>query len=191
MLSKYSVAVIIRGQLRTMRIYGTQSLDYWEVFLLFFLPLVSPIAQNHLNLHLNKDTIATIVSAASIFAGLLLNLLVLLYSILNAIPKAEATIAVQDERIRDLIEHLFYNISFAVLVCVLMVIASLLRLTETGWWVLPAEMVVYYLGAQLFLLVAQILKRFHKLLENQISTGRQQREALARSVWSEREGDKV
>lgn len=185
MFSKYSFIVIIRGQLTTMKIYGTNYLDKWEFFLLFLAPVSSPIIQYALNLHLNKDTISTIVSATSIFAGLLLNLLVLLYSILTSVPKTETTFATQDEKVKDLIEHLFYNISFAVLICVLMVIAALLGLTEKGWWVLPSELVVYYLGAQLFLLVAQILKRFHTLLEHQISTSRQKREAIAEAVWGQ------
>lgn len=168
-----------------MKVYGKEKWDAFEVFTLFLLPLASPILQTFLGLHLSKDIIGTIVSAASIFAGLLLNLLVLLYSILNAIPKPDPkkTACVDDERTKDLIEHLFYNISFAILVSILIVVASLINLTEMKWLTISSEVLVYYFGVQLFLLIAQILKRFHKLLEHQMSRTRQKKQLAASATW--------
>jgi len=185
MFSKFSVWVIIKGQLRTMKVYGTDKLDFFEVCVLFFIPLASPILQIFMDLHLSKDIVGTIVSAASIFAGLLLNLLVLLYSILSAIlkPNPVKTPCVDDERIKDLIEHLFYNISFAILVSILIVVASLIHLTGMKWIMTGSDIFVSYFGIQLFLLITQILKRFHKLLEHQMSRTRQKKQQEASVIW--------
>jgi hypothetical protein len=183
MLSKYSVGVIVKGQLDTMRPYGKQNYDSREIFLIFLFPLISPLVQYFLNLRLTEGTVSIIVSATSIFAGLLLNLLVLLYSIISTNIAKMKNGGVKDLTERALIEHLFCNISYAILICVVMVMASLLTLTKQGWWVRFAELIVYYLGLQLFLLIGKILKRFHRLLEQKISIKIIKNEAAGNDIW--------
>lgn len=185
-LTKISVWAIVRGQLGTMRHYGTKKYDFFEIGMVFLLPLLSLAVKVSLVLSLSQDTVSIIVSAASIFAGLLLNLLVLLYSILSSLRRPDNNdFGIKDENERDLIEHLFYNISFSILVCVVLVVSAILTLTKQGWWVAPAEALAYYTGMQLFFLVLQILKRFHSLLEFKIArkSDLAQGEARAGNFW--------
>ncbi|WP_416050070.1 hypothetical protein [Cupriavidus basilensis] len=186
MLEKYSVGAIWHGQIRTMRPLGGEKVSKYELALFFCLPLFSPICQWYLDLRLNDAIVSVVVSAASIFAGLLLNLLVLLYSIVSASRQRAA--GVEDLKEKILIEQSFYNISFAILICATMVMASLLVLTKTGWWVRPAEFVVYYLGFQLFLSVAQILKRCHRLLEHRIAPPEAKNVIAANEIWNKLPG---
>jgi len=187
-LEKYSVGTIWRGQIKTMTLFGEGGTSRYELCLFFGLPLFSPLVQLFLNFRLSEGVVSVIVSAASIFAGLLLNLLVLLYSIVSSGKNRSA--GVEDQKERLLIEQSFYNISFAILICATMVVASLLVLTKNGWWVRPAELVVYYFGFQLFLSVAQILKRCHRLLENRIAVPDSKSMAAANDIWNKGGGCK-
>ncbi|TSP09978.1 hypothetical protein [Cupriavidus campinensis] len=164
-----------------MKPFGGGRVSKYELLLFFILPLFSPLCQLYLDFRLNENIVSVIVSAASIFAGLLLNLLVLLYSIVSADKRRGA--GIEDSKERMLIEQSFYNISYAILICAVMVVASLLVLTKSGWWVRPSELVVYYFGFQLFLSVAQILKRCHKLLEYRIAAPETRETTAANHVW--------
>jgi len=137
-----------------------------EAIFFFALPLLSPIIQLWSDLHLDKDLLSLIVSAASISAGLLLNLLVLLYTVLE--PKAEHAETSTQVLERRLIKETFYNISFAILVCAILVATCLLRGMNHSWLNSSSEAVIYYFGVQVFISLAQILKRFHKLLQCKI-----------------------
>lgn len=167
-LAKFSVLSIVRGQLSSMRNYGTARINRREVLFLFVLPLVVPVVQLCTQvLPLSKDVVATVVSAASIFAGLLLNLLVLLYSFVSAADNPDVT--ERDATTETtLVEQTFNNVSFAIVVSVVLVAASLVTLAQHAALVAPAVFCVYYFGAMLMLLVLQILKRVHALMQFRI-----------------------
>lgn len=171
-LAKFSVAGIVRGQLASMRNYGTARINRREVFFLFILPLAIPVVQLCAQVPpLSTDVVATVVSAASIFAGLLLNLLVLLYSFVTAADNPDVT--ERDATTETtLIEQTFSNVSFAIVVSVVLVAASLITLAHHAALVAPAEFCVYYFGTMLLLLVLQILKRVHALMQFRIDIKR-------------------
>lgn len=188
--NKFSVSLIVRGQINSMKEYGTNKRDWVEIFIFFFIPLSSPILQTWLNLDITKDIVGIVVSAASIFAGLLLNLLVLLYSILCSnnenslsVKHVNANKGVENSEEKTLIEYTFYNISYAVLACVVLIVSSLVTLTEVGWWVFPAQCFFYYFGFQIFIAIAQILKRFHSLMEFRVSRKIQDKKNIADQTW--------
>lgn len=167
-LAKFSILSIIRGQLASMRNYGTARINRREILFLFFLPLIVPALQLWARVPpLSSDVVATVVSAASIFAGLLLNLLVLLYSFVTAADSPEVT--ERDATTETtLVEQTFSNVSFAIVISVVLVAASLVTLAHHASLVAPAEFCVYYFGTMLMLLVLQILKRVHALMQFRI-----------------------
>jgi len=195
MFSKFSIGKIVRGQLDSMKSYQDKKTDCGEIFILFVIPLISPILQYGLNMRLNGDIVGLIVSAASIFAGLLLNLLVLLYSILNSNERATLEVArnskgnyslgVEDIKERELIEYTFYNISFSILISVMIVVSCLVVLTKFPILSRGAEIITYYAGFMLFIAVFQILKRFHSLLEHKIKSQYSKFEAA--KIWGKPE----
>lgn len=182
MFTKFSVGIIVKRQIDSMRVYGKAKVDRIEIFIFFFLPFVSPCLQYALDMKLSSTTAGVIISAAAIFAGLLLNLLVLLYSILQAAQTA-ASAGNSNENEELLIEYTFYNISFAVLICVILTASSLMVLASNGWWETSAELLVYYFGFQLFISIAQILKRFHALLEYKITKEKSSDVKNAEELW--------
>lgn len=167
-LDKFSVGVIFRDHLKTMRSFGQEKLNWIEVSFVFGVPLLSMVVQVLMSLKLTENVASIVVSATSIFAGMLLNLWVLLYSIISGSGLKQSDHGIDDEKEKELIKQLFANISFAILACVIIVIFSLITLTCIRLLVLPAQAVVYFFGPLLFILVSQILKRFHMLLEHKV-----------------------
>ncbi len=176
MFAKFSLSVIFNGQLKSMA-NTSGDRDNQEFLIFFLIPILSPIAQYLLDLHLTTTIVGIIVSAASIFAGLLLNLLVLLYSVQCsnlATNNSSETDENHDTDIKidqeaKVIEYTFYNISFAIMIAVFLVVFSLLSVPNLPLLKTISELLVYYFGFQLFISVAQILKRFHSLLEFKIT----------------------
>ena len=119
MFAKFSLSVIFNGQLKSMA-NTSGDRDNQEFLIFFLIPILSPIAQYLLDLHLTTTIVGIIVSAASIFAGLLLNLLVLLYSVQCsnlATNNSSETDENHDTDIKidqeaKVIEYTFYNICY-------------------------------------------------------------------------------
>ncbi|MEM5405122.1 hypothetical protein [Paraburkholderia unamae] len=167
-LAKFSVWNILKAQWASMRSYGSSRTNRTEVALLFVAPALLPLAQYVTDAKtLSGDVISTVVSAASIFAGLLLNLLVLLYSFVTASDSPDVTARDASTEV-SLVRQTFNNVSFAIVVSVLLVVSALGTVSQHSILVRPAEIVMYYFGAMLMLLVLQILKRVHALMEFRI-----------------------
>lgn len=151
MSSKINVLSSIRSHLKSALKDADGALSYWDLSLFIFIPLLcgawsyfSPVAAN-------KDAISLIVTAASIFAGLLLNLLVLVYdqtrrvderlADLNSLmpqPIAAANLTelmaapevkldkrvIKYEKHKGVLAQLLANISFAIIVSLLVILCS-------------------------------------------------------------------
>lgn len=181
MLGRYSLSEIVHGQTRTI-CEETQGWSRGIGMVAFFgVPAVSPLLQYHLGLHLTEDLVSIIVSAASIFAGLLLNLLVVIYGFA---PHAEGNADKKTQaNIEKLVEYCFYNISYAILVSGLLVVFALMFLTGLQYVKVTSELLVYYFGFQLFLCIVQILKRCHSLLNHRLTRDGKQRSQEAKQLW--------
>lgn len=181
MLARYSLAEIVRGQARV--VAGDESNVRRAVHLMVFfvLPIVSPVIQGYLGLKLNEEIISIIVSAASIFAGLLLNLLVIVYGL-----APDPTVATDDKTLQDLsktIQDAFYNISYSIVVCGALVAVSLVFLTNVKLVMTLSAPLVYYLGFNLLLAIIQVLKRCHSLMEYRLTPRGKKRSIDASTAW--------
>jgi hypothetical protein len=182
MFGRYSVSDIVLGQSKTICDDGNIWANRIGVVCFFGVPALSPIIQASLALHLTESLVSIIISAASIFAGLLLNLLVVIYGFA---PQAASKSGDKktDENLERLIEYCFYNISYAVLISGLLVVFSLIFLTGIRFVQACAELLVYYFGFQLFLSIMQILKRCHSLLNFRLTHAGRMRANEASELW--------
>lgn len=170
MVNKLSFEKIIRAHFATMRNNRTNKLSVGDLFLFFGLPLfVSALFLNSYTL--NKDILNSIITSASIFAGLLLNLLVLIYSLTE---KYRQNASGNWEVKKVVLEQTFSNISFCILISVLLVIACMLGFRTDDEIKPPisitkdiADFLIYYLTAALVLHLLMILKRIHLLMESE------------------------
>ena len=111
---------------------------------------------------LPAEIVGVVVSAAAIVAGLLLNLLVLIYTLVqNQIEKLTDTknLFVQIAR------HTFYNISFTVLASLALVLVSLMCLANNFYLRVFGNILTFYVGTLTALALLMVLKKCHKLID--------------------------
>lgn len=169
MINKLSFENIIKSHISTMRDNSTDRMSLGDVFVFFVLPLMFAIPLTY-SYALNKDLTNSIITSASIFAGLLLNLLVLIYSLVDKFKQNGNGSVVK----RKVLEQTFSNISFCILISVILVVACMLGFRtddEINKGVTfeksVADFVVYYLTTMLALHLLMILKRIHLLMESE------------------------
>lgn len=185
MLNGYSLKGIVEGQLASLDGHDASAPQPWAIAFFFFVPLISPLVQTYWELNLNKDIVSTIISATSIFAGLLLNLLVVVYGFSpDEISVLEKTDKKAADNLGRLIECCFFNISYAVLISGVLVIFCLIFLTEVPQVAQISQLIIYYLGFQLFLSIALVLTRCHNLLDYRVTRRRLKRDHAANNTWN-------
>jgi len=186
MLSRYSLWEIVKGQAKTVAGDDVGFRRQVSLGIFFVSPLVSPIIQWYLDLHLTEGIVSIIVSAASIFAGLLLNLLVVVYGLAPA-PESSRNDNKTMADLKLVIEQTFYNISYAIVVCGTLVVFSLIALTNIPLVVAICAPIVHYLGVNLLLAIIQVLKRCHSLIEFKLTRRGTMRARDAQEAWPSRE----
>lgn len=167
MVSKISFQKILESHFGSFRDYNSGQRSVSDIALFFVLPAIfGGLAL--LQCNLNKDILNSIITSASIFAGLLLNLLVLIYTLASKFNTDEVNWPTK----KRLLEETFANISFSILISVLLVVACMLAFRTDEAMAAPisvpkyiADGVVYYLTGVLIMHLLMILKRIHTLVD--------------------------
>jgi len=181
LFEKINIVKIISDHMATLKDYGKSRYSKLDLFLFFILPLVISGASVYYGVALNKDLVGILINVFSIFAGLLLNLLVLMYSVIsNAVKLAKESDPPTPEyavRIKiDLLEQVFANISFEILLSsfnVILLAVSTLFSSDKANQIF--SLLIFYLVVLFSLSLLMVLKRVHKLLSDEIT---EQRKAL-------------
>ena len=165
MFSKINVTNIVRDHFCTLKKYDS---DRWSSgdFLLFVgVPVVVTVWMLVAELLLTKAAVGVLFAGISIFAGLLLNLLMMAHGIIRS--------TVGKPRYKDekrLLREIYSNISYSILAAIVMLGVMLIRFVT-------AEIVALYIISGLtYLLIGNflltllmVLKRIHVVLENEFS----------------------
>lgn len=160
LLSKINVLPIARDHLRTLVNARTQKAGFsdWAVFAV--LPIIISVGLIWISGELSSTTIGIAVGALSIFVGLLLNLIILLYDIIRS-PN--------EEKLKfDLVKQTLDNISFAILLSIIAIVFFLLSLVDSKWFSLVFSLIAYFLISELGLTVLMVFKRMHKMYSKEI-----------------------
>lgn len=168
MLSQLNPISIIEAHLKTLGVKRPHQADSIDKFaaLVFFstgLPFSAwQILAMTNSYFLPAEIIGVVVSAAAIVAGLLLNLLVLIYTLVqNRVDK------LKDSRqlFIHISRHTFYNISFTVLSSLTLVLVSLMCLANNSAVKVIGNILTFYIGTITVLALLMVLKKCHKLIE--------------------------
>lgn len=148
---------------------GSWSLTDFCLFLFFPCLLASLILAT--DYVLKENFVTAIITAASIFAGLLLNLLVLIYTIVfNDSEKVK--VRVGEDRFpiwQNLIQQTFANISFCILVSIIIVSLCLLfYLDAMSFGRSVVIFLLYFFCSSLILHLFMVLKRIHTIIDFEI-----------------------
>jgi len=170
-MNKLNVSRIVSEHFATLTDARTGLLSWGDVFEFFGLPALIAGAAIWFGVRFNYNVLSAILTAFSIFAGLLLNLLMLVFSFAE---KAQNGGILADTR-RKLLRELHSNVSFSILVSVIVVIVAVVAVvrvnptpSETRLTGATMTSLLTYLMSNFLMTVLMILKRMHVLLTQSI-----------------------
>lgn len=172
-MDKINVLSIIARHVDTLRDYSTGDRSWPDLGLFFGLPLILAGLGFYLRWGLAMDALNALLAAFAIFAGLLLNLLILVYTFSSDTPHPTALAKVRSTVIRELHDNIAYSVFISLIVVVLCLVAvARLDMSEThsvavhtGRYLTAAFM---YLTTNFVLTLLMILKRIHVMLRNKL-----------------------
>jgi len=166
-MSKIDVLPIVVRHFDTLRDHSTGKLSSVDIVVFFGIPLAASLAAFHYRLTLTSDALNAILASFSIFAALLLNLLLLVYTRAGEDVRPDIFSA----NIKQFIRELSENIEFAVLVSVFVVICSLIAVVtlkadpgKAPHATLTVSVILVYLTSNFLLTLLMVLKRIHAML---------------------------
>lgn len=166
MFALINVSCVIKKHFDTLK----EDAKFRFIFIIFVLiPIVLSSILVWKNKLLTENTVNTLITAFSIFAGLLLNVIFILYDIIGKLGKD----ASYSEKKKSLIEHLYANSLYALLISTLVLIILIL-VTITEIWkgsdsmLLIFSLVVYFSVGHFLMTLIMIIKRLFILLFTQI-----------------------
>jgi hypothetical protein len=182
-MTKIDIRDIVRRHVATLRDNTDGRLSAIDVLTFFALPLGVAYVSWHFRLTLTVDALAAVLASFAIFAGLLLNVLILVYT-LSANPEPQKPFTAARRR---LVLELHDNIQFAVLISVVVVILALVAVATVskgeGETVAragrAATAIVAYLTSNFLLTLLMILKRIQRLLVDELDRPQPMRKAIA------------
>jgi hypothetical protein len=165
-MNKINVLRIIRDHFGTLRDFQTGKLSGSDIFVFFVLPLGVASSGVYFHIAFSGDVLIAILTAFSIFAGLLLSLLLLVFSLTDRSDPQSTLYSVR----KQLILELYDNISFAILTSIavvsLTIIAGMRREAKVSDYhtgPVMTSLLVFLMG-NFILTILMVLKRMHALL---------------------------
>ena len=170
---KIDVTRIVTAQIRTMRDNSTQKYSKSDLLLFYGIPILLGAIGPYYGWKFNADVLNALLTAFSIFAGLLLNLLILVYTFSSQAEQPNALAKVRTTVIKELHDHIAYSILVSiVLVVVTMTTVAELKMHEklpevafTNLWVTG---IIIFLTLNFVLTLLMILKRIYIMLNQTI-----------------------
>lgn len=168
MFSKINVTKIVLDHLNTLRDNQTQRLYFGDVTIFFLVPVIISLLMIISDNLLKESIVNILITSLSIFAALLFNLLLLIYDIIKK-PEKETPKARQKKK---LLEEIFANISYSILISIIGVLLSLLIFFDIRIQLFLdlVNFLVYFLVIQFLLTLFMVLKRVHILLAKEFQS---------------------
>lgn len=160
MFEKINVTGIFKKHFDTFKSYKTGKRHLPDIMLFLISPLVISLLLIFFHHLLTKELANIMATSFSVFAGLLLNLLLLLFDLVD---KEENK---KNAKITKLLEELYSNISFCILISVIIVFllfALFLDITSI-WYIRALSFFVYYFLFMFMLTLIMVIKRIDKML---------------------------
>lgn len=170
MLTKLNPSEIIAAHFRSMYRYDTNKRNWPEIIFHITLPLLAATIISKTTDELSNDVAGIIVSAGSIVAGLMLNLLVLIYTLAYNTRNSSKPISNIDD-FKKLTEELLASISYSILLCIVLVVSSFAALSSNFLISETGKFLSIYIGASTILCLLLVLKRCYIMVAFDLKNG--------------------
>jgi hypothetical protein len=179
-MSKINVLPVIFRHLETLRDYGEEKPSWTDYSLFLFIPIICGVALAWYGFGFRTDAVTGFLNAFSIFTGLLLNVLILVFTLTGSTSPINIDVRLR----RELLRQVFVNICFAIIVSVVVVCAAIVALSymrsepgaRTG---VVATAVLTACTINFVLTLLMIVKRMFFLLDKELERTNPQRKNVA------------
>lgn len=161
MSAKLNLRHIVSDHFGTLYNYRTNKLDWSDLLTFYVLPGVLTAALLWFGMRLDGTEVTVLITALSIFAALLFNLLLLTHSIVTDTEKD------LHSRRHRLLQEIYAHISYAILVSVVAIVfllAFVVLPSHWPWVCLVTSAAVYFLVLNFLATLLLILNRIHVML---------------------------
>lgn len=174
MLAKINCIDIIGDHLHTFKDYNSNKKTPSDFLLFYAFPLLLALVGLKYIPTISRDLVNVLITAFSVFAALLFNLLLLMFDIIRRSKANPKTQAIKLE----LLQEIYSNISYSIFVSVVAIVALLIPLLgidlpnislTAGYSDRVASFVIYFLLGNFVLTLLMILKRVHVLLSSEFN----------------------
>jgi hypothetical protein len=167
MASLIGIKIIIDKHFETL---NDENANHKEIFFIFaLLPLIIALVFIYFHKFLTNDSINALITAFSIFTGLLLNVILILFTIVTKPDQSVETTTTKNRK--RLLEHLYANSIYALLIStlilVLLIIAIIWNVENTCLLLIILSSVVYFGLTHFILTLFMVFKRLFILLFTQ------------------------
>ncbi len=171
MPSKFSITDILRDELHTLRDFKSGKVSKIDFFLNLLFPVILSIIFVGFNRLISGGMINSILTAFSVFAALLLNLMILVYTIVTR-ENSKTDKSERDELKLTLLKETYTNIQFSVLLSIFTIVGLLLLLFLPSyvWIAIILSALIYYFIFTFIFTMLMVLKRTHIIMKHEIST---------------------
>lgn len=166
MSAKLNLRHVITDHWRTLYDYRTDKLDWSDVFTFYIVPALLTAGLLWLGMRLGGTEVTVLITALSIFAALLFNLLLLTHSIVTDTAKEIHA------RRHELLQEIYAHISYAILVSVVAIVfllAYVVLPSRSTWVCVLTSAAVYFLVLNFLGTLLLILNRIHVMLAAEFS----------------------
>jgi hypothetical protein len=169
MLSKLNPFGIVVEHFKSLHEYGSTTPSRVEILAHILIPAVLSIAHFHFVREISEGVVSIIVSAASIVAGLMLNLLVLIYTLVANTRNSTKPLSNYTE-FRLLATQTLATIAYSVLLCILLVVFAFFILSSHVGLANTGRLLTVYFGAATVLCLLIVLKRCFAIIKFDLSS---------------------
>lgn len=163
MSSKINICNILRDHCGTLVNNSGRSsrIDYATFFLI---PMIVFLTVYLKQIKLESSTVEMLITSFSIFCGLLINVLVLIYSLGERFRGDNAVSATKYADEKRFLREIFSNISYANFICILIIFILVIYSLFDLPWHTTFSATVLMLAANFILTLLMVLKRIHNML---------------------------
>lgn len=174
MSSKVNIFSIVKDYVNTLRSNRTKRTSAADVALFILFPLAVALASYTISVNFSEEMLAGILTASSIFTGLLFNLLLLVYNLMSKLVDSIQSPACSDEqkqlnRVRNrMLQEFYCVVSYLILlsVCIIFLcIVGIYIYGEDSIYSVGLTSFLILFGTNFFLSMLMALKRTHVLLK--------------------------
>lgn len=183
MLEKIDCRNIIYNHFSTLKRYSDKRYNPNDFVLFLFVPLIITILMFLVRPVISDSISQLIITCGTVFAALLLNLLLIIYDIVKRTERADANGQTNDagdlvkrrkkkKGVRlQFLQEIYHNISFSILLCVVIMMLTVFICFkfEMPYLNMGLSAIVYFLASIFGLTLLMVLKRVHLLLSHDIS----------------------